>query len=180
MGWRSKFSSTGNKQQNRISWAENPRCFTILTYLFSNAWRHSQYLWDPKIYNPFVCVCQVAYVWCFASLWPQSLPGSSVHGILQARILEQLAIPSSKGSCPPRDRTRVSCIVGRRFTVWATREGAGSSNSLLFTRITMSRTSLWSSSHNHTWVLERPQLWLYGSLSAKWYLCSLICCPGLP
>ena len=40
--------------------------------------------------------------------------------------------------------------------------------------------SLWSNSHNHTWVLERPQLWLSGPLSAKWYLCSLICCPGLP
>ena len=40
-----------------------------------------------------------------------SPPGSSVHGILQARILEWVAIPFSKGSSWPRDRTRVSCIV---------------------------------------------------------------------
>ena len=51
-----------------------------------------------------------------------SSPGSSVHGILQARILEWGAIPFSRGSSWPRDRTQVSCIAGRFFTVWATRE----------------------------------------------------------
>ena len=45
-----------------------------------------------------------------------------VHGILQARILEQVAIPFSRGSSWPRDRTWVSCIAGRFFTIWATRE----------------------------------------------------------
>ena len=44
-----------------------------------------------------------------------SLSGSSVHGIFQARVLEWGAIAFSRGSAPPRDRTRVSCIVGRRF-----------------------------------------------------------------
>ena len=51
-----------------------------------------------------------------------SPPGSSVHGLLQARTLEWVAIPFSRGSSPPRDRTRVSCIAGRFFTVWVTRE----------------------------------------------------------
>ena len=51
-----------------------------------------------------------------------SLPGSSVHGIFQAIVLEWIAISFSRGSSRPRDRTRVSCIVDRRFTVWATRE----------------------------------------------------------
>ena len=50
-----------------------------------------------------------------------SLPGSYVHGILQARILEWVAIPFSRGSSQPRDQTQVSCIAGRFFTVWATR-----------------------------------------------------------
>ena len=50
-----------------------------------------------------------------------SLPGSSVHGILQARILEWVAIPFSRGSSQLRDRTRI-CIAGRFFTIWATRE----------------------------------------------------------
>ena len=50
-----------------------------------------------------------------------SLPGSSVHGIFQARVLEWVAISFSRGSSWPRDWTRISCIAGRRFTVWATR-----------------------------------------------------------
>ena len=51
-----------------------------------------------------------------------SLPGSSLHGILQARVLEWVAISFSRGSARPRDRTRVSCIPGRGFNLWATRE----------------------------------------------------------
>ena len=51
-----------------------------------------------------------------------SLPGSSVHRISQARILEWVAISFSRGSSPLRGWNRVSCIVGRRFTVWAIRE----------------------------------------------------------
>ena len=51
-----------------------------------------------------------------------SLPGSSVCGILQARVLEWVAIPFSRVSIKPRDWTRVSCIAGRFFTTWATRE----------------------------------------------------------
>ena len=51
-----------------------------------------------------------------------SPPGSSVHEILQARILEWVAIPFSRGSSQPRDQTWVSCIVGRFFTIWVTRE----------------------------------------------------------
>ena len=51
-----------------------------------------------------------------------SLQGSSDHGIFQAIVLEWIAISFSKGSFQPRDQTRVSHIVDRRFTVWATRE----------------------------------------------------------
>ena len=43
--------------------------------------------------------------------------GSSVHGILEERILKRLAVPSSRGSSRPRDRTLVSCTAGRFFTV---------------------------------------------------------------
>ena len=48
-----------------------------------------------------------------------SPPGSSIHGILQARILECVAISFSRRSSRPRDRTRVSHIAGRRFNLWA-------------------------------------------------------------
>ena len=51
-----------------------------------------------------------------------SLSGSSVHGIFQARVLEWIAISFSRGSSQPRNRTRVSRIAGRHFTVWAIRE----------------------------------------------------------
>ena len=51
-----------------------------------------------------------------------SLPGSSVHGIFQARVLEWVAISFSRGSSRLRDWTLVSCIAGRHFTIWATRE----------------------------------------------------------
>ena len=51
-----------------------------------------------------------------------SPPGSSIHGILQARMLKWVAISFSKRSFQPRDRTWVSRIAGRLFTVWATRE----------------------------------------------------------
>ena len=51
-----------------------------------------------------------------------SLPGPSVHGILQTRILEWVAMPSSRGSSRPRDRIQVFSIAGRFFTIWATRE----------------------------------------------------------
>ena len=62
-----------------------------------------------------MCVCyRLSHVW----LCP---PGSSVHGILQARILKWIAIPFSRVSSWPRDRTRISHIEGRFFTIWATR-----------------------------------------------------------
>ena len=51
-----------------------------------------------------------------------SLPGSSIPGISQVRILEYVAISFSRGSFWPRDKTQVSCIAGIFFTDWATRE----------------------------------------------------------
>ena len=54
-----------------------------------------------------------------------SPPGSSVHGILQARILQQLAMPFSRGSSQSRDWTWVSHIAGIPFMVWVPRETLG-------------------------------------------------------
>ena len=52
----------------------------------------------------------------------EEVPGFSVHGIFQARILEWVAISFSRRSSLPRDWTLVSWIVGRHFTIWTTRE----------------------------------------------------------
>ena len=50
-----------------------------------------------------------------------NLPGSSVHGILQVKILEWVAISLSRGSSQPRGRVQVSCNPGRLVTIWSTR-----------------------------------------------------------
>ena len=71
--------------------------------------------------GPFCCLTSVAqYLSNSLQHHGDSLPGFTVHGILLARILE--AIPFSRGSSQPRERIQVSCIVGRFFTIWATRE----------------------------------------------------------
>ena len=56
--------------------------------------------------------------------WTVAFQALLSPGILQARMLEWVAIPSSRGSSQPRDRTQVSHIVGGFFTDWATREGS--------------------------------------------------------
>ena len=60
-----------------------------------------------------VVIYLLGHVQLFSDPMNCSLPGSAVHGILQARILEWVAISSSRGSSQPRDRTDFSCI-GRR------------------------------------------------------------------
>ena len=79
----------------------------------------------------FVCVCIYVCVYMKVKLLVAqscptlcnpldcSPPSSSVHGILQARILEWVAIPFSRGSSWPRNGTQVSHIAGRFFTIWA-------------------------------------------------------------
>ena len=65
----------------------------------------------------FVCVLVAQSCLTFCDPTDCSTPGFSVHGILQARILEWVAIPFSRGSSQPRDRTWVSYIVGRFFII---------------------------------------------------------------
>ena len=65
-------------------------------------------------------VKSLSHAQLFVTPWTVALPCSSVHGISQARILEWVAISSSRRSSRPSDWTRVSCIVGRHFTIWAT------------------------------------------------------------
>ena len=76
-----------------------------------NTWTHSES--ESEVTQSCLTLCDP--VDC-------SLPGSSVHGILQKRILEWVAISFSRGSSRPRDRTWVSRIAGRRSTLWATRK----------------------------------------------------------
>ena len=69
--------------------------------------------------------CSLAAKLCPTLPWPHGLyspPGSSVHGILQATILERVAISSSRGSSWPRGQTHVSCIGRQVLYHWTTRK----------------------------------------------------------
>ena len=68
------------------------------------------------------CAYLLSHIRLFAISWTVACQAPLSMGILQARILEWVAMPSSKASSQPRDRTQVSHIAGRFFTVWATRE----------------------------------------------------------
>ena len=84
-------------------------------------------LLHPKLCLPELIQCHFVCIVCAQSLSRVQLcdamdcspPGSSVHRILQARILECVAILFSKESSWTRDWTQVSCISGRFFTLWA-------------------------------------------------------------
>ena len=82
-------------------------------------------------FNPYVSILShfnhvltLCIPWTVGHQAPLSM-GFSVHGILQTRILECVAMPSSRGSSQPRDWTRVSSIAGGFFTDWTTREPPG-------------------------------------------------------
>ena len=96
-----------------------------------------QYLWfsevcgkelgPPKIrrwisYDWAVCAKSLQSCPTLCNPMDYSLPGSSVHGFSKQEYCCGLPCPPSRGSSQPRDRTWVSCIAGRFFTIWATRE----------------------------------------------------------
>ena len=68
------------------------------------------------------CAEPLSHVQLFVSPWTVALQVPLSMGILQERILEWVAMPFSRGSSQPRDRTQVSHITGGFFTIWATRE----------------------------------------------------------
>ena len=76
-------------------------------------------LLNVYVYNMYVHVWYIEYESESHSAMSNSL---QLHGILQARMLEWIAFSFSRGSSQPRDQTQVSCIAGRFFTSWATRE----------------------------------------------------------
>ena len=82
-----------------------------------------------------------------------SLLGSSVHGILQKRVLEWVAISFSRGSSQPRDWTWVSCIAGRFFTNWTTREAP--SYIVMESNLTLSFSPSYSARSHWGWVSQR-------------------------
>ena len=80
---------------------------------------------NSEHYFASVWSCKVAQS-CLTLCDPMncSLPGFSIHEIFQASVLEWVAISLSRGSYHTRDRAHASCIVGRYFTLWASREAS--------------------------------------------------------
>ena len=77
--------------------------------------------WIKGASNTWMCVLVPHLCLTLRNPMDYSSPDSSLHGILQARILEWVAISFSRGFSQPRDRTQVSCTADRCFTIWATR-----------------------------------------------------------
>ena len=72
-------------------------------------WLHHA-AWGILLPSVCVCVCVLSHVWLFCDPMDCNPPGSSVHGILLARILEWVAISSFRGTSPPRNPTSISYI----------------------------------------------------------------------
>ena len=92
--------------QESVLWAKLPGWFL---YIFMH-WKEKN---ESEVTQSCLTLCNTMDC---------SLPGSSVRGIFQTRVLKWVAISFSRGSSQPRDQTQVSCIAGRSFTIWATRE----------------------------------------------------------
>ena len=109
--------------------------FNFSSLQWSFAYLHKKFSWLSRIWNKSgVClvwnthVCMLSHIWLFVIPIDCSLPGSSVHEILQARILEWVAMPSFRGSSLHKDWTHLSygsCIDRQILYYWATWEAHG-------------------------------------------------------
>ena len=92
-------------------------CVCVCVYTHTHTYMHAC---EKKVK---VFIAQLCPIFC--DPWDCSLPDSSVQGILQARILEWVVIPFSRGSYRPRDQTQVSYIAHRFITIWPPRKPCG-------------------------------------------------------
>ena len=112
MEWVAISFSRGSSQARDQTWVScivgNLRHYRQILYQLSSQGIHDIiYIWLCLVIQS--CLIRCDPVDC-------SLPGSSIHGILQAKILEWLAMPSSRGSSQPRDQTQLSHTAGGFFS----------------------------------------------------------------
>ena len=98
-----------------LEWYDNIRILIVVICVFIEKCLDLSYIYVTFHNKMKVKVSQLCLTLCNSM-------DCTVHGNLQARILEWGAIPFSRRSSKPRDRTQVSCIASRFFTSWATRE----------------------------------------------------------
>ena len=157
------FYTLENRPQRSHIKYQNPRsicCQRTVSIHWSWFRATSSYALSGSSFLEGKCVCRVTQS-CPTLCDPTncSPPRSSVHGISQPRTLEWVAIPFSRRSSQPRDRTHVSCIAGRFFTIWAIREEL-----LLYFRTMLSIFSIRTATllfvclfvFSPNWSLQRP------------------------
>ena len=117
-----------------------------------------------NLFKLFLCALSLSHVWIFVTPWAVACQAPLSMGILQARILEWVAIPFSRSSSQPRNRTRVSCIAIGFFTSWATSSFQSLNRVRLFAtpwitacQASLSITNSWSSPKLMHWVGDAIQ-----------------------
>ena len=149
---RSRVTFTGWKQLTQSHRARVSDAGWELRFPDSWAPSHSLCQWTTVL--PYLSLKVLAIQSCLTLCDPMdySLPGSSVHGISQARILEWVGISLSRGSFRLRDRTRVFCIAGRFFTIWAPREAL----IWAWTTVNLHATDIYLMPHVQCWECNCP------------------------
>ena len=100
--------SLSQHQSFPVSWPFTPKYWSVCLLVNKKVFIQMEWGWLVKVTQLCPTLCNpMDYIVC---------------GILQARILEWIAIPFSRGFLQPRDQTWVTCIAGGFFTIWATRE----------------------------------------------------------
>ena len=102
------------------------------------------------------------------TLWTVAHQAALSVAILQARILEGVAMPSSRGSYQPRDQIWVSCIAGGFFTVWATKKAQDYWSLSFLQGIFLTQESNWGLLHCRHILSSWAQFSLVQSLSHVW------------
>ena len=141
--YQSEFNNTFKRSHTMINWNSSQGCkdfwnspnqsmwyttptnqrikqYEYLNRCTINFWQNSAPIYDknsPESHRGYMCMCAKSLQFCptLCATVNCSPSGSSVHGILQARILEWVAISFSRGSSQPGDRTLVSFFAGRFF-----------------------------------------------------------------
>ena len=115
--WINVFSVWRNRGLNKLF---NMEAMSVLIYL--SFWSMIALQYCVSFCSAVLAVWSHSVVSDSAALWTVACQAPLSMGILQARILEWVVMPSFRGSSQPRNQTRVSCIAGRFFTSWAIRE----------------------------------------------------------
>ena len=104
-----------NFTSSQEDWGKGP----LILHLEWSPWRSFLSKVDQSLSVTSFLLWNPSHIWIFCNPMNCSLPGSSIHGILKARILEWVAISSSRDSSKPRDQTQVSCFGRQILYHWA-------------------------------------------------------------